>query len=57
MQEISFSENCLEKTSLLGGGGRSTVTKDLIFGNAKIVFIFSNFHEFNQKRLRKTVKS
>ena len=34
VQEISFSENCLEKTSLLGGSGSSIVTKDLIFGNA-----------------------
>ena len=57
VQEISFSKNCLQNTSLLGGGGRSTITKDLIFGNAKIVFIFSDYHEFNQKRLRKTVKS
>ena len=56
MQEISFSENCLEKTSLLGGGGSSIVTKDLLFGNVKIFFIYSNYHEFNQKRLRKTVK-
>jgi hypothetical protein len=57
VKEISFSENCLEKTSLLGGGGSSIVTKDLIFGNAKNFFIFSDYHEFNQKRLRKTVKS
>ena len=57
MEEISFSENRLEKTSLLGGGGSSTVTIGLIFGNAKFFFIFSDYHEFNQKRIRKTVKS
>ena len=50
---MSFSENCLEKTSLLGGGGSSIVTKDLIFGNAKIFFIFSDYQEFNQKKTKK----
>ena len=57
MEEISFSENRLEKTSLLGGGGSSTVTIGLIFGNAKFFFIFSDYHEFSQKRLIKTVES